>query len=644
LDTGRTVFGPDEITSTSTQTVATPDSPYTAQEYIEIIFRDGFDVDAGEDIDLALQVDIDSNAQSGNVLWGELRPISTTSGIRNVENNQYITNIIPTSSITGNKITLESSNVQASLASTPSSQSFVKGSRDVPVLGFILEAGNASDMTINSLTLTTHLDENTDNVYDNGGTPGYDNGRRINEIITFVNLYDTQGNKINNNTETVDSSGKVTFDDLNFDIEAGRNEKITVKVDISNNGYMNGNPDRFSFDIANPDQDISATDEFFNEVSLGTTPLNGGTTPIVRITVISSGTIIAQAYTSQQTAEVVTDNTNNILAGTFRLYPQNEDFNVETLTFKNTGNNNSAIRTVTLKYPTDINNPANLNGTATTFVRSSGLIEFTNLDMEIPKNESTTFQVFVDTNEIVFNQGGVQTGDIIRINFTDDANARFEAFGDSGEIVEDISTLGLPSGGLLGTELIVRNSIPIVSVLNVNSNDRLAFSPESEIFKFRVAASDKGDAGIKKVSFEVFHSGIRQGPTGINQANGFKLYNYSVDTNNAIATGTLTGNTVTFTFNEQTINRNTDSLFVIKAPIFDDTTQDSYTLSTRFKTDSNANADATNNDNTGTFTEVNVGTNYFIWSDHSAPAHSDTTVDWTNGYELPIPTSTYNLS
>ena len=95
-------------------------------------------------------------------------------------------------------------------------------------------------------------------------------------------------------------------------------------------------------------------------------------------------------------------------------------------------------------------------------------------------------------------------------------------------------------------KIIIRKAYPIFSELGVIRN--LVISPESTLFQLQITASETGDIGFKRLSFDVASRGLS---TGVNGLGGeWKLYRTDMSDTEPISTSTLVNGKVVFDFEE----------------------------------------------------------------------------------------------
>ncbi|MBI4231684.1 hypothetical protein HY605_00510, partial [Candidatus Peregrinibacteria bacterium] len=662
-DTGKNLFGSQEITT------FTADSPvetgFTKSEFFTLTFTGDVSVKAGATLPVAVTADVSTTAGEADQIWFELVAISNSEGIKyDGSGNVFVSDIVPASAIVGNKMTILPASLTVSLASSPTSQTFVKGSSNVESVGIIFKASQSSLVTVTDLTLTGYLDENNDGTF----TEATDNSVKVKEIVEYVELYDSDGNKISEDRKSFNDSGKAIFNGLKWVIPKGATVKLVPKIKISTNAFRNNTVDKVGVAIK-ANGDITALDQESNTLtaSVGTGVNTTSATPPTITTIITirqTGTLTIAAGGTAVASKVVQAGSQNVLSQRIKLTSQFEGFRMSKLTLQNVlhgteSPNNSAVKSVTIKYAKNAAAPTTLDGTKTENIDGTGDVDFT-----FPKNEEIT--VAKDGNvefEIYGNTGTIESGDVVSGNFvktafdcTNDANNTLEAVGDSQEKLTVSSTsitCGVSNADIAANPIFLRKTIPTFAILAVNTGNKITYGSDQDVFKFTVTASSGSDVGLSRVTLSISQAGLSTGNTALGATDGFKLYNDTVDKNAVVASATWNQTTNQVIFNaatEQVISKGQTVTFRVTGNLLDDGLQNTNSFSAVLVEDILEDVDDMTVGTQRTVTKTaaaasgtNVG-NKIIWSDISANGHSVSTVDWTNSYKLGIPTISTSLS
>jgi len=180
------------------------------------------------------------------------------------------------------------------LSPRPTSQTVPAGEMDIQSVDFSFRS-TRGPITMTDLVLTGHLDGDNDGTYDSDGT-GSDAGVNIEDVVTSISLYSPRSRTMISGAETFSSSGTVTFSGLDWTIPTGGISRLDILVNTS---ASLANDVSFSIDIADLSADVVAEDADGNtRIARGTDAPNGGTSPVVAVTVepdITDAVIIAFA-------------------------------------------------------------------------------------------------------------------------------------------------------------------------------------------------------------------------------------------------------------------------------------------------------------------------------------------------------------
>ncbi|MBI2464412.1 hypothetical protein HYV57_05645 [Candidatus Peregrinibacteria bacterium] len=618
-DSGAWLMGPKELTSTT--------SVGTGYDISQTLtFTDSWPLAAGKSKNLVVTMDIaNQSALSGESIYVTLNPVSTTDGISDT-NGHYITNIVPSSAIQGNNMTIKMPTLTIGLASSPVSDTFVKGSSNVPAVGFTFTAGTAADVLVTDVVLQGYFDENGDGTY---GSAGSDNGKYLKDTVQFVDIYDGSGNKISSVSKNVSNTGSVTFSGLTWTLKAGIIEKLEVRVQISTTSPQNNTNDRFSFDLSSVTAQ-KADDGSSITVTPGSP--NGGATPSRVITVTSAGTLSIANADNVVTDSKIIAGVNGVLVSKFKATATDEDFmitklNLQAINLSQASTND--VEYVYFKYPdkngiTVTSPKVLLTGTTTK------LANFTGLSFYAPKDKTVEFSVYMDTDTI--ESGATLSGDRIRIDFdATDATDEFEAIGQSSgySIVDNVTSSDADVSN--NNHVALYKTVPTFATNSTSSgcptNSTKPVSGTNNIYCFDVTADSNGSVDLYKVTLQVAGSSITPGT--------LSLYDYN-DQSTVLATASVSNNMAAFKLSTpDTIGAGGKVTYIVKGSLTIDTNSQNNSISTRVQDDTSFATNAA---------AASVSGNT-VWSDRSASSHSTTTTDWTNGYKLSgLPTDQVSMS
>ena len=337
-DSGVTVVGPKDGTAINDGSV-NDGCGATAAEYED--FTDTLDLTAGTTKTYQLTADIKtSNTNSGSVvasgavIKASLYSYATLVGASgNVNYVKYAgtsdavddSAIAPSGHITGEPMTIGAASLAITLAASPSGgdatadeKVYVKGQNGVTAVGFVFTAGTSSDITINTIQLTSYIIEATGGSFAAGIDTNY-----VKDSIGTVYIYDKDtgamvpGSTGKGFTGTASVFENVDFTGLTWTIPAGTSKTLLVKSDISSAAPASGSgtvDTWISFDIATAASDITAIDADGNSVDAANNAPNGGTGTDVTVNfgIVDYGTLaIDQATDTPDKNLVVMGSTDN---------------------------------------------------------------------------------------------------------------------------------------------------------------------------------------------------------------------------------------------------------------------------------------------------------------------------------------------
>ena len=694
LDNGNTLAGPmTDANAGATLTVAVPSS------YNKVHTED-YELTGGETRHFSVQVDLDQNMASGYQVRAQVRfsdGVSTSSYIKDQEANEFVatSEVIGagTTALAGNYMTTAANSLTATVASTPTSQSYVKGDSAVPSLGIALGAGDAGDVTVKRLNVRLYGCDNTDDGVGVGNTAGIQcfedlttnndwestvGNTAADTIVSSVTLYD--GNDIVAGPESIDlvdaaSNGYTAgadyyvaqFDDLDMTIGAGATKTLTAKVNLLNTATTQMH---LALDV-DPSADIIAEDDDANTVSPLGAALNAVVAKIPMITIITSGSLTASSEGNPD-KDILVAGSEEQLVAKYRFHALDEDFQVRKLTIANdsvadgvaddfgqTGQLDvgPAVSNVVIKYP-DVNA---VTQSASSSI-SGGTAKFAGLDFYVPAGEDAYLEVYADVNTEAA-VGEALSGQTFRLGLQNTNNdiTTFEAIGQSSSNninFDDANPTAQVTNSPNVESFVVRNSIP--SFANVSSSTSLANS-EKTLFSFSVTADSAGSVSFGRFVFDVDLTDA-SGAAPTLTLDDFKFYKGSsyIDDANVygVAGGDLglgSGNTITaadtiiVSFQqEESVAAGSSATFSLKANVSGSENDDTVDTNLAIGDENTPVAGLTTNTNentarvysaTATDSLMAANTEFvqadttaarnIIWSDKSADSHAYPTVSAT---------------
>jgi len=433
---------------------------------------------AGETKQCQIRVDVESTKGSDDIS-ADINVASWT--FKSAANGDTIssTDIVPSSDIAGNSMSVTSASLTATLSPNPASQEWVKGGA-VDVTGYNLAVGDAEDVTVTSVTLTGYIDENADTY-----TAGVDNGIYLKDILSSVELY--SGSTKIGVTKTVNTGGVVTFDSLTWNLVKGSSNNLVVKANSSNNAPGNDDNDLVKFALTDMAVEYSTGTDLAEVI----TAVDDESDITTHQTITGAGTIAVTVDSATPTADIIIMGTSAVEMAKFKLTSTKEAFTVEKLQIINsngsattTATGLSSFGAVTLEY-TDTN--SNLVSTVGYF-DGTGVANFSGLDINVPKNSYSSVTVKADINS---DDGGATTGTAVLLGFAADYN--FRAVGLSSSAVKTDAGTARD-----GNSMTVRKTRPTFSYLNGVVGGA---SADQEVLRFSVTADANEDVTLINLDF-----------------------------------------------------------------------------------------------------------------------------------------------
>ncbi|OGY89320.1 MAG: hypothetical protein A2927_00730 [Candidatus Komeilibacteria bacterium RIFCSPLOWO2_01_FULL_45_10] len=494
-------------------------------------FADYFSFTAGQTRNFAVKADLHTTLTANDyyVVLGrsgttyaasvtDIYTISTTDGFKNLDNNQWITDIVPTTSTTGNEMTVAAAALGWALSSNATAVTVIQGTNNVNLGEFAFNASQGSPVTMSSLTLTGYIASTSPTGANSVATDNYkvDMGAAVysyvNNIISNLRLYDVTADpnmttNLNSTAEGLSSAaGTATFSNMSWVIPAGTTHVLRAVGDISNTAYANGvaGNKHVKVNIAAV-ADVSLQDSDGNSVTLTDDDLttawaiaqgNGAATDMASsyyITAAQAGTLNVTAESNPATANVVAG-TNNVPMLRLKFQSTNEAFNVNKLRIYQSSNTtfNRAVTGITISYQ-------NQAGTTVTLPQATvaGVADFniTSNPLYVPSGGSRI--VTASFNIPAINQTyAAYTGDRLEATFDYDSNFEAKGAGNSSTNLTDTSN----DVNVASNVMTVHGTLPTITA---DASSQSLTSGPVDLYKWQLTAAEGTDLTLKKVSFKL---------------------------------------------------------------------------------------------------------------------------------------------
>ena len=514
-DTGAVIMGPlelDSIVAAGNDAVQTID------------FTDDFGMDAGETLTLQVLVDVDDSITSGTELAAA---IDISGFVVEDANGDTLTNataVVPSSDITGANQEALAASLTAALSSIPGNTTTVQGTNDVHVQSFSLIGGDAGEVNISSILVSIYSHDLTATPYQLGDCASADqcddHDVDVNDFIESCSIYDVDGNLLDGPNAPSANGNTLTFDDVNWTIEASENERVDVYCDIGN--PSDATAAYFAFELTDTstatELDITAEDDDGTAVTVSdSNGLNGETAPTNVVTVNVAGSLAITQDSSAPSSDFLLTGSSDNHVSTFRITATNEDFEVTRFTLTEeeaedqTGTADSSAYTnnlssVTITYPL----VDGTTGTATASVTTNEAI-FTGLDMYVSDEDPAIIDVYVDVPTSDRTSGGSATSnERIQIGWdadtTNNNHIVANGVGSTTQLTDtDSDGEGTNfSDAVSGKAFVVRETVPTVT-LSSSSPSGVGFVPatDMEVLRFNISAHANEDIVWSEMMFNV---------------------------------------------------------------------------------------------------------------------------------------------
>lgn len=348
---GGSLLGPSEIDTADSKTAPAP-----------ILLRGTATIDPGESIETAVVLDLRSgnNDMNGDKLKCTLAKgvsnglAGVSDAIRDLNGDQLgAESITPASSIIGNTHTVTTSALTVALASTPSTQSYTKGTTAAELAGFAFTSGSALGNTIKSITVSGQVDGDSDDSYTAVGDGIDDDGAAPDGTVALADIIDSGVALYNGDTKVSDfkninyTTGKVIFNNLDIKVEKSQTLNLILKGNVSNSAPFGSLNDRVKFSIQNG-TDIITIDQNGQNVDSGSIQTNDAknATSQVAMTIVKSGSgQVAKSPTLNPTAVAGSE---MIEVGKWSFSSVNEDPTLKDLDFLVLNGSSASIQNVKL--------------------------------------------------------------------------------------------------------------------------------------------------------------------------------------------------------------------------------------------------------------------------------------------------------
>ncbi|HXF43951.1 MAG TPA: peptidoglycan-binding domain-containing protein, partial [Candidatus Paceibacterota bacterium] len=238
-----------------------------------VVMTDDFVIPAGTTKHFKVTGDTDTNWLNGETIRVTLAAFTASTDLKNLDNNTFLANadVVP-NGVAGNTLTVSAPTLTVSAATLPASDSFVKGTTDVPFLGIALRA-SADTIKVTSIKVSASVTSGSmsEMASDVQSVALYDglSGPRISDIKSWT---------------TSGTPRTITFSNLSYTIAKGETKTVVVKANLSSSATSG---QVYAVTIADTSTDITSLDSDGNSPTLSGSAVNNANG--VAITILSGG-------------------------------------------------------------------------------------------------------------------------------------------------------------------------------------------------------------------------------------------------------------------------------------------------------------------------------------------------------------------
>ena len=599
------------------------------------VFTDVFTINAGQSRRFKLTGDLDTNWINDDAVTATLVAFTATD-IKNLDNNQFLatTEFSPSTNVAGNLQAVKVPTLEVNVAATPVSDSFVKGTANVPFIGLSLRA-IADDIKVTTIKVSS--------------SPSSGTLANAKSDVMSLGLYDgtTQVGTTKSLTGTA-LPATATFDNLAYTIPKGQTKVLTVKANLSSAATANEIHAVYVADVSTgtAGTDIVALDTEGNEPKY-----TGSDTPnndlAVRLTVLAAGTItVAGAPTDVESkAGIIPASASKTVLGKFNFTATNESLTVKKLKLKvNNVTTSTTAPTSIVEVPRIyLYDGADQIGSTAGYIPigaggSAGQIIVEDLGWLVAKNTTKVLTVKADT-ESLSGTGHGTTGRSIYLHVlpSDVSGDGFEATGAASTVYK----LTGSSAGVSGNQKVVYKTYPEVTVASAGT---ALFNGSNDLLLFTVTnKSSNAQLSWNVVSFNVSGAAATVPLFGANTA-AFVIRDLTNSTNLTLGTTATAGSASAGQYTiyiptEEVIPAGGSRQYRLTGTVVAPAADSSISTQIVLRVDTTVASiqknvawlDAVGNDDTGVDAVVAATDAGFVWSDNSATTHSLTSTDWANG-------------
>lgn len=261
-----------------------------------------------------------------------------STDLRVVDSGEFLTTgIAPSTTVTGNTMTVQPASFNVTLAGTPSSGVAVKNQADIRSAAFTINAGSQNAIRVSSFKVTGK-----------GDVTGSFLAADLDQVVNSCGLFDGE-TQVGSRQSPNATTGAMTFSGLSLTVPRGSGKTLEVRCTADSSVTQTGG-DKFSVGIADLEADITAQDEEGNTVTHAAGSLN--TTPTISQTVRASGSLTIASNNQRPSTILIADNETWQTLSRYRADALYEDVTIDYMGVSSTGPS-ASVRDVAIVQSAD---------------------------------------------------------------------------------------------------------------------------------------------------------------------------------------------------------------------------------------------------------------------------------------------------
>jgi len=563
-----------------------------------------------------------------NSRWEECQLDTCNSGYKKQESvcvpicgdSQYLNNGICVSLNCSSEVSIKRTDGQTD------GESIVVGTKDRTFLEFTLENNNCSEVKISSITLSAK---------GTGSALPYSN------FPTAIYVDGTQ----QGSTEIFAADGLISFGNFSITLPPNEKKEFSVVVDTlkqSSSGTLKMS--LVEVGLTNVVGGTVLVNHYSNGVPFAQdNPLKGA-----EFILIPSGTLTV-SLDSTTASDFLIAGQSNVEVLRIRFSADDDEVQIKDLYLNNDIGNDGVV---TAGTDTDIGNRVDFklyNGAGQLISQETmwnGTLHFelANTDrIRVPKDDSTFVMIKADVRDI---SQANQTGKRMKLSLNTVNTGTYTQKGIEAVTAstgDDITTPSSGWGDAVGQDFVVYNTALTIAPAATQPSMNLPSTASTEMYRFTVTADSADNAEIGRVSMDVALNGL--GASGVSLFTTQKFVSGTPDPNQAFTTLP----SVAVADNDTTVRlfvnlagerlaageSQTYAVFMSLTDEMGTTAENSDGVTVTLKQDTSYSPPTNKSGQSSAF---------ILWSDESDPSHTDTTLDWMNGYLLDIDTNGKRLT